>query len=128
MEPIKKRFFTGRVILSILAGVAAAILFMSFMRNYLLASVLGLLVAALIVRLSQPGEYALLGAITGGLAGLYIGARNYLLQAPAGSLDYPTLALYMLGGLLLTGLLCALYGFLTGKFLALYRQGRGPFF
>lgn len=129
MNVSRQSFFSSRVILGILAGVVASILFIQIMRNYVLATVLGMLAAVIVSRLTRPVELAGLGFITGALAGLYLGARNTLSGdelAAAG--DYLSLALYMLGWLLFTGLVCGVYGFITGKFLALYKQGRGPFF
>ena len=129
MDSNGQSFFSGRVILGILAGVTASILFISFMRNYVLATVLGMLVAVMIADLEQPRKFAMLGFITGSIAGLYLGARNFLIQGELHmALDYLGLAISMLAGLVLTGLLCALYGFITGKVLILYQKGQGPFF
>jgi len=77
----------------------------------------------------QPKRAALLGLIVGCLAGLFWGWRNYRLTVQAGvDLFDPALILAMLTGLLLSGLLCAADGWIIGKLLILYRQGRGPFF
>jgi hypothetical protein len=129
MNPILKQFFTPRVLLSITAGAAAAILLSLFMRKDTLAALLGFLLAISIAGLEKPLEFAILGSIAGSLIGLYLGARNYLVLGRSGSLtDFAGLGISMLAGLLLSGLVCAAYGWIIGKVLELYKQGRGPFF
>lgn len=117
------------MLLSITAGAAAAILLSLFMRNYALAAVLGSLLAISIAGLEKPREFAILGIATGSLAGLYLGARYYLALGGLNRLsDFARLGISMLAGLLLGGLVCAAYGWVIGKVLELYKQGRGPFF
>lgn len=129
MDSKKVSFISTRIILAILGGSTASIILMFWIRNYLLASVLGMLVTILIADQLQPKRAALLGLIVGCLAGLFWGWRNYRLTVQAGvDLFDPALILAMLTGLLLSGLLCAAYGWIIGKLLILYRQGRGPFF
>jgi hypothetical protein len=127
MKLSNRPFISWRVFLSILAGVAASILFISYIRNYILATVLGLLVGVWIADLPQPRDSALLGLVTGALTGLYLGWRNA--PVPAGIFPgSPLLATSLLGWLVLTGLVCTVYGFVAGKFIQLYRKGQGPFF
>lgn len=129
MNPENHSFFSPRILLAILSGSAAAILLISLMRNYLLATILGMLVAVTISDRQEPKNLVLLGSLVGSIAGLYWGGRNYVLSSP-GQINFadPALILAMLGGLLLSGLLCAVYGWIIGKLLVLYRQGHGPFF
>lgn len=129
MNPIRKQFFTPRVLLSIIAGIAGAILFSLFIRNYVLAMILGLLLATSIAGLEKPRECVLLGSATGSLVGLYVGARYYLAEGELSSLrDFAGLGITMLAGSILSGLLCAAHGWITVKILELDKQGRGPFF
>jgi len=129
MNSNKESFIFTRIILAILGGSIASIVLMFWIRNYLLASVLGMLVAIMIADHLQPKRTALLGLIVGCLASLFWGWRNYRLTVQAGvdSFD-PALILAMLTGLLLSGLICAVYGWIIGKLLTLYKQGCGPFF
>lgn len=129
MNTRKGALFSSRIILAILVGSAAAIAFISLMRNYLLATVLGMLLAVVISDRQEPKSLVILGSLVGSIAGLYWGGRSYALSAQ-GSINFvdPFFLLALLGGLLLSGLLCAIYGWIIGKLLVLYHQGRGPFF
>jgi len=129
MNPTLKKYLTPRVLLSISAGIAGAILFSLFIRNYVLATILGLLLATSIAGLEKPRECVLLGSATGSLVGLYIGARYYLAEGELRGLsDFAGLGITMLAGSVLSGLFCAIYGWITIKILELDKQGRGPFF
>jgi hypothetical protein len=129
MNPIRKQFFTPRVLLSISAGIAGAIMFSLFIPYYVLATILGLLLATSLAGLEKPRECVLLGSTTGSLVGLYVGARYYLAEGELSSLrDFAGLGITMLAGSILSGLLCAAYGWITIKVLKLEKQGRGPFF
>lgn len=129
MNPILKKYLTPRVLLSISAGIASAILFSLFIRNYVLATILGVLMATSIAGLEKPRECVLLGSATGSLVGLYVGARYYLAEGKLGSpIDLAELGITMLAGSMLSGLICAVYGWITVKILELNKQGRGPFF
>ncbi len=129
MNPIRKHFLTPRVVLSIIAGIAGAIMFSLFIRNYVLAMILGLMLATSIAGLEKPRECVLLGSATGSLVGLYVGARYYLAEGELSSLrDFAGLGITMLAGSILSGLLCAAYGWITVKILKLDKQGQGPFF
>ena len=125
MNPILKQFFTPRVLLSISAGIAGSVLLSLFIRNYVLATILGLLIATSFAGLQKPTECVLLGSTTGSLVGLYVGARYYLAEGELGSLrDFAGLGITMLAGSVLSGLLCAAYGWITVKILKLDEQGR----
>ena len=129
MNARHETFFTLRIILSILSGSAAAILLITMMRNYILATILGMLVTVIVSDRLQPKSLTILGSLVGSVAGLYWGGRNYALSA-SGRINFadPLFILALFGGLLLSGLLCAIYGWIIGKLLVLYRKGRGPFF
>lgn len=129
MNPILKKYLTPRVLLSISAGIAGAILFSLFIRNYVLATILGLLLATSIAGLEKPRECVLLGSATGSLVGLYVGARYYLAEGELNGLsDFAGLGITMLAGSVVSGLICAVYGWITVKILELDKQGRRPFF
>lgn len=53
MELVKRIFFSRRNILGILIGVAASFVFISLMKNYVLASILGMMVTLIIIDLKQ---------------------------------------------------------------------------
>lgn len=126
---INRSLFSVRMVLSVVAGVTTSVMLISFMRNYILATVLGSLVAIAISGLRQPKECAWLGLACGSLAGFYLGARNYLAVDDLRiAEDMSALASSLVGWLALTGLLSAFYGFLTGKFFVLYKKSQGPFF
>ena len=62
-------FFTPRIILSILSGSAAAILLISMMHNYIIATILGMLVTVIISDRLQPKILVILGSLVGSVAG-----------------------------------------------------------
>ena len=128
MKTTKQTFMSGRVILAIVAGVAGSILFISIMRNYMLATVIGAIIAMMVAGERPRTQFTLLGLITGGFAGLYLGSQAYWLTDLLPGLHLgANLIVSLLSGLIVTGLLCAVYGFLIGSILALYRKGQIPF-
>jgi hypothetical protein len=127
MEPTRESTFTPRVILGIVAGIAFSLLLIYLKSGYQFAPILGLLVAMSIANLNQPGEFAMLGFASGSLSGLFLGLSIYLNSnrlnpTPVG------IALALLVGAVISGLICAVYGYVIGKILSYYKQGRGPFF
>ena len=129
MNPSQKKFLTPRVLLSLIAGIAGAISFSLLMRNYVLATIFGLLLATSIAGMEKTRECIILGGATGSLIGLYVGARYYLTEGELNGLsDFARLGITMLAGSVLSGLICSIYGWITVKILDLDKQGRGPFF
>lgn len=126
---LKHILFSRRNILGILLGVVASFILITLMKNYLLASVLGMMITLIVLHLRQPREMTILGLVTGSIAGLYCGARNYLSSGniPMSFTD-AGLIISMLGGLVWTALVCAGYAFLLGRFFQLYTKGERPFF
>jgi hypothetical protein len=111
MNPILKKYLTPRVLLSISAGIAGAILFSLLVRNYILAIIIGLLLATSIAGMEKPRECIILGGATGSLVGLYVGARYYLTEGELNGLnDFARLGITMLAGSVLSGLICSIYG------------------
>lgn len=129
MKSVRRTLFSRRNILGILIGVFTSLVLVSWMRNYILASILGMMVTLIIADLRQPTELAMLGLVTGSMAGLYRGVRNYLIsgEVPINTID-KGLIISVLGGLILTGLICASYGFILGKIFRLYNKGQRVFF
>ena len=124
-----QRLLVHRVILGLIAGVIASMLLMTWMWNDILASVIGTLITLLVAQPEQLRDFTRLGFVTGVLTGPYAGVQQYWNAGnPPVNVNLPALLLAILGGLILNGFLCAAYGFLTGKFLELYKKGRGPFF
>jgi hypothetical protein len=116
MDSNRQKIYSPRTVLGILTGVGATILLIVSIRNYILATILGMLVAMAISGRSTPGEFAVTGFITGSVAGLYLGAGSYILWSD-------NTAVNMLAGMLFTGLLCSAYGYFTGKIIQFYKQG-----
>jgi hypothetical protein len=129
MKLVRQVVFSRRNILGIVLGVVASVIFISLMKNYVLASILGMMITLLIVDLKQPGELAMLGFVTGSMAGLYSEARNYVIsmEAPVNLTD-TGLITSMLGGLIWTGLVCGGYAFVLGIIFRLLARGERPFF
>ena len=128
MKTIGQRLLPHRFILALLTGVFTSTLLIAWMENVILASILGTLITLLVAQPEQLKDFLSLGSATGILIGPYVGIRLYLNSNPVPVDTIWELMLPLLGGLILTGCLCALYGFLTGKFLMLYKKGQGPFF
>ena len=127
MERPGKSIFTTRGVLGIAVGVLFSLILIYFKSGYQFAPILGLLVAMSISDLKKPGDFAILGLALGSLSGLFLGLALYL---DANKLN-PTplgMALALLAGSVLSGLICAGYGWVAGKILAYYKEGRGPFF
>lgn len=129
MKLVRQVFFSRRNIFGILLGAVASFIFISLMKNYVLASILGMMITLIIVDLRQPSELAMLGFVTGSMAGLYSGARNYVvsMEVPVNLMD-TGLITSMLGGLILTGLICGGYAFVLGIIFRLLSKGERPFF
>ena len=121
MYSSRQNMISVRAALGILVGASASILLISTMRNYILATILGMLVAMIISGRSTPVEFAVYGFLTGSIGGLYMGAGDTITWSEVRGLN-------MLVAMLFTGFLCAGYGYFTGKMLILFKQGRGPFF
>jgi hypothetical protein len=129
MNPMPKPFSTPRVLLGISAVAALAILLSFFMRITGLASLPGMLLAASIANLERPKEFAILGFATGSMIRLYLNLRYLLFVGELRSFaQLVGLIAGVIVSLLLSGLLCMAYGWIIGKILTLYRQGRRPFF
>lgn len=109
-----------RIIVGVLAGAGLSMVLMSFIRNYILATILGMLVAVIISGRSTPREFALTGFLAGAMAGIYLGAASYINWIEVTSLN-------MLAAMLFTGLLCAGYGYLIAKLQQVLKKGYGPF-
>ena len=129
MKSIGPRLLAHRMILGLIAGITVSILLMAWMWNDILASVIGTLITLLVAQPEQLRDFTRLGFVTGVLTGPYAGVQQYWNAGnPPVNVNLPALLLAILSGLILNGILCAAYGFLTGKFLELYKKGRGPFF
>ena len=129
MKLVRQVLFSRRNILGIVLGVVASVIFISLMKNYLLASILGMMVTLLIVDLRQPKELAVLGFVTGSMSGLYWGARNYVISGEAlVNLTDTGLITPMLGGLVLIGLVCSGYALILSQIFHLIAKGERPFF
>lgn len=127
MERPGRSIFTVRGVLGIVVGILFSLILIYFKSGYQFAPVLGLLVAMSISDLKQPGDFATLGLASGSLSGLFLGLAIYL----DSNMLNPTplgMALALLEGAVLSGLICAGYGYVAGKILEYYKQGRGPFF
>lgn len=127
MERPWRSIFTLRGVLGIVVGILFSLILIYFKSGYQFSPILGLLVAMSISDLKQPGDFAMMGLALGSLSGLFLGLSLYL---DANKLN-PTplgMALALLGGAVLSGLICAGYGWVAGKILAYYKEGRGPFF
>jgi hypothetical protein len=121
MDSNRQNISSLRTVLGKLIGVGTTILLIVSIRNYILATILGMLIAMAISGRSTPGEFAVTGFLTGSVAGLYLGAGNYFLWSDITAVN-------MLAGMLFTGLLCAAYGYFTGKIILFYKQGNGLHF
>jgi hypothetical protein len=117
---MRKNLMIVRMIMGVIVGAGVSILLMSFIRNYILATILGMLVALAISGRSTPSYYALIGFLTGALAGIYLGATPNINWIDITGLN-------MLAVMLLTGFLCAGYGYLIGKLQQVLKKGYGPF-
>lgn len=106
--------------MSLITGAITSILLMSYIRNYILAMILGMLVAVIISGLSSPRELAIIGFLIGAVAGIYLGTTREInwVTVPAWNI---------LAVMMLTSLLCAGYGYLTGKLRQVLSKGYGPF-
>lgn len=127
MEQHVRSIFTVRGVLGIAVGILFSVVLIYFKSGYQFSPVLGLLVAMSISDLKRPEDFAMLGLASGSLSGLFLGLALYL---DANKLN-PTplgMVLALLEGSVLSGLICAGYGWVAGKILAYYKEGRGPFF
>ncbi len=118
-----------RTFWGLLVGVALAIFLIFWMRNDVLATILGTMVTILVTRPQKLREFASLGGVVGVITGPATGVQQYLFSGePPTTVALPSLLLAIFTGVLIHGCLCAVYGFLMGLFLQLYKKGQGPFF
>ena len=129
MRQFRPASFSRRPVFGHLLGLAVAILLIALVQNYVIAIIVGALIGVAMAGLRQPRPMGGHTLITGALAGLYLGTIR---DATAATLFFSEAGLaraaLVLGDTLLFGLLCGVYGYLTGAVLALYKKGQGPFF
>lgn len=127
---MRDRWLTLRVVLGIGAGIAVGIALTFLLEHAILAAILGSLTAvAVAMDHLAIKRYATVGCLTGAGVGLYVCARGDALFAEPLVRSGPfRVIVELLATMVVSGLVCGAYCWVTGKVKKLYDEGRGPFF
>jgi hypothetical protein len=124
-----KSILNWRFIAGLLVGIGFLLIAYLFLRPNIFIALISLLIASEIAHAITPRENAILGGIIGVGFGIFLGIKNYYL---AGNPDEA----FMVGGLILValaggafgGIVFGVFGFLLGKLMKKFREGKGFFF
>ena len=123
------RIYAPRSLLGILFGIVIGLSFTFVVEQDILAVVLGSLAAAAIAGLDEVRVAVIVASLTGAGLGLFLVARGERFfdagWAPSGPLS---LLIHLVLGVMVSGLVGALYTFVTAKLKTLFDEGRGPHF
>jgi|GEM_PF-3152133 len=123
------RIYAPRSLLGILFGIVIGLSFTFVVEQDILAVVLGSLAAAAIAGLDEVKAAVLVGSFTGAGLGLFLVARGERFFTarwmPAGPVG---ILVHLVLGAIVSGLVGALYSFVTAKLKPLFDEGRGPHF
>jgi len=123
-----RTYFTRRVLLGIGAGIAIGISARLLLERDTLAVVLASVAAVAIADLGRVRDHVAVGFLIGVTLGLFIGTRrgHFLVESglPAGPIGG---VVDLIGAVMVSGLIGAAYGFLTGEVKRLAEEGHNPF-
>lgn len=120
---------TGRVLMAMGVGIAVGILATFLLENDMLAVVLGSVAAVGFADASGGGLFGLVGLVAGAGVGLFLGARGDAVLSESLVRNAPARFFASLAAtMIVSGLVGAVYGFISGEAKKLYDEGRGPFF
>jgi hypothetical protein len=121
--------YAPRSLLGLVVGIAIGIPVTFVAENDMLAVVLGSLAAAAIAGLREIKTAVIVSSFTGAGLGLFLVARGERFfaarWAPAGPLG---ILVHPILGAIASGLVGALYSFMTAKLKPFFDEGRGPHF
>jgi hypothetical protein len=124
-----RTYFTRRVLLGIGGGIAIGISATLLLERETLAVVLASVAAVAVADVAKAKQYVIVGFVTGAAVGLFIGVwgDHFLVASalPAGPLG---VLVDLSGAVIVSGLIAAAYGFVTGEVKRLADEGRMPFF
>ncbi len=123
------RLSVTQLCLGIGLGVVTAVCATFLVEKDVLAAIFGFLVAIAVADLREVKQHVIVGFATGAGIGLVLRAtgRSHVGESVLPTGPSRTIA-HLVATTIVFGLLCASFGFITGKVKERYDRGRGPFF